>query len=97
VHELAARFGAGEVDLLDVRQPGEWAAGHVGGATFLTGAALPAQAGELAEGRPLAVMCGSGFRSSVAASLLLSRGRLGVLNVAGGMAAWKTARYPIET
>ncbi|MDQ2827233.1 MAG: MBL fold metallo-hydrolase [Actinomycetota bacterium] len=97
VHELATRLRTGEVDLLDVRQPGEWVAGHVGGAAFLTGAELPRRAHELADDRPLAVMCGSGFRSSVAASLLASQGRPGVVNVAGGMAAWTAAGYPVET
>ncbi len=33
----SARLDAGEVDLLDVRQPGEWFQGHVAGATFITG------------------------------------------------------------
>jgi hydroxyacylglutathione hydrolase len=95
VHELRERLDAGEVDLLDVRQPGEWAEGHVPGAHFVTGGELPRRVDDVPdEGRPLAVMCGSGYRSSVSASLLASRGREGIINVLGGMAAWKTAGYP---
>ena len=41
VHELRRRLDAGDVDLLDVRQPAEWADGHVEGATFITGGELP--------------------------------------------------------
>lgn len=45
-------------------------------------------------GRPLAVACGSGYRSSVAASLLQPRTDLEVINVLGGMSAWNAAAYP---
>ena len=94
VHELRARLQRDEVDLLDVRQPAEWAAGHVPEAVFVTGAELPARTHELPDGKPLAVMCGSGYRSSVSASLLAARRGLPVLNVLGGMAAWEQAGYP---
>jgi hydroxyacylglutathione hydrolase len=95
VHELKRRLADGQVDLLDVRQPGEWAQGHVAGATFLTGGELPGRLGDVPRtGRPLAVACGSGYRSSVAASLLQSRTDLEVINVLGGMSAWNAASYP---
>jgi len=96
VAELRVLLAAGEVDLLDVRQPPEWSAGHVAEATFITGAELTQKAASLPDDRPLAVMCGSGFRSSIAASVLLSQGRRSVLNVSGGMAAWRAAGYPID-
>ncbi len=95
VHELKRRLDAGEVDLLDVRQPGEWAQGHVAGATFITGGELPRRLGDVARtGRPLAVTCGSGYRSSVAASVLAAKTDVEVVNVLGGMSAWNTAGYP---
>ncbi len=94
VHELRERLDTGEVDLLDVRQPGEWAAGHVRQASFITGAELPGRLDDVANTeRALAVTCGSGYRSSVAASLLARQGRE-VLNVSGGMSAWNAAGYP---
>jgi hydroxyacylglutathione hydrolase len=95
VHELRSKLEAGEVDLLDVRQPGEWATGHAPGATFITGAELPRRLDEVPEAeKPLAVACGSGYRSSVSASLLAGRRDRQIINVAGGMSAWKAAGYP---
>ena len=98
VHELRPRLAAGEVDVLDVRQPAEWAAGHVAGATFVTGAELPLRLDEVPDrGRPLAVVCGSGYRSSAAASVVARARHLEPLNVIGGMSAWKAAGYPTTT
>jgi hydroxyacylglutathione hydrolase len=94
VHELHDRVVAGEVDVLDVRQPAEWAAGHVDGAAFVTGGELPRRVDEVPDtGKPLAVICGSGYRSSVSASLLAAKGRR-VVNVLGGMTAWNAAGLP---
>ena len=98
VHELRALMEAGEADLLDVRQPDEWAAGHVEGATFVTGGELPGRLDEVpAKGRPVAVMCGSGYRSSASASLIARERGVELLNVIGGMSAWKAAGYPTTT
>ena len=94
VHELRSRLEADEVDVLDVRQPAEWAEGHVEGAVFITGAELPGRLDEVPADRPLAVMCGSGYRSSVGASLLARSRVADVVNVIGGMSAWKAAGYP---
>lgn len=44
-------------------------------------------------GRPVAVVCGSGYRSSVAASLLKRHGQRDVANVLGGMAGWVNAGF----
>ncbi len=96
VHELKAGLDRGEISLLDVRQPDEWHAGHVPGAHWITGAELPDRLDEAPDDRPLAVTCGSGYRSSVSASLLAHHGHPGVVNVTGGMAAWNNAGYPVE-
>lgn len=93
--EVWRRLDAGELDLLDVRQPAEWAQGHAPGATFITGGQLPQRIDEVAGGdRPLALVCGSGYRSTVAASVLARRSRRPLLNTVGGMAAWKAAGLP---
>lgn len=97
VHELKLLLERDEISLLDVRQPNEWQAGHVPGARYITGAELPDRLGEVRDIRPLAVTCGSGYRSSVAASLLAHHGHPEVVNVAGGMAAWNNAGYPVES
>jgi hydroxyacylglutathione hydrolase len=96
VHRLRELAAAGEVNVVDVRQPAEWTEGHIEGATFFTGAELPVRLEELPEGKPLAVICGSGYRSSVAASLLQARGRRAV-TVPGGMGAWRAAGYPVTS
>lgn len=102
VHELADRLEraasaggpAGDrLAVLDVRQPAEHSGGHIDGATFITGAELPDRLDEVPDG-PLAVVCGSGYRSSVAASFLAAAGRRDVVNVLGGMAAWMAAGLP---
>jgi hydroxyacylglutathione hydrolase len=81
--------------VLDVRQPGEWKAGHIRGALHITGAELPRRIDEIPKDRPIAALCGSGYRSSVAASVLLRHGHRHVVNVLGGMSAWKAAGLPV--
>ena len=98
VHELKHQLDAGNVHLLDVRQPTEWTQGHVRGATFITGAELPARLDDVPRtGRLLAVACGSGYRSSVSASLITARTNVEAVNVLGGMTAWNAAGYPTIT
>jgi hydroxyacylglutathione hydrolase len=87
----------GELTVMDVRQPQEWGAGHIDDAQHITGAELPARVDEVPRERPVAVICGSGYRSSVAASLLQQRGSRHVMNVLGGMSAWKRAELPTVT
>lgn len=86
---------ASERDLLvlDVRQPAEWAAGHIDGARHVSGGELPSRVGELPKDRPIATICGSGYRSSVAASYLMREGFTRVFNTLGGMSAWKGAGF----
>jgi hydroxyacylglutathione hydrolase len=96
VHELRDRLARDEVAVLDVRQPAEWAAGHIDGATFVTGGELPSRLDDVPDAPVVATVCGSGYRSSVAASLLTAHGHR-VVNVLGGMAAWNSAGYPTES
>lgn len=93
VHELRGRD---DVHLLDVRQPNEWAAYHAPGAQFITGAELPDRIDEVPRDRDVVVTCGSGYRSSVAASLLRREGYDNVTNLLGGMTAWKNAELPLD-
>ena len=93
VRELHERHARGEVEVVDVRQPAEWAAGHIAGARFITGADLPERVGEVPRDKPVAVVCGAGYRSSALASLLAGRGVEEVASVLGGMSAWRAAGY----
>ncbi len=98
VHELANRIKQPNAPLvLDVRTDGEWSSGHVEGAKHVQLGLLPDQLNEVPKERPLAVICGSGYRSSVAASLLKRGGYDNVTNVMGGMGAWKAAGMSTHT
>ncbi len=94
VWELSERLeGEPKLTVLDVRQPGEWSSGHIKGASFITGATLPARIEEVPRDHTLAVICGSGYRSSVMASLLEQNGFQNIANVVGGMSAWIGAGF----
>jgi hydroxyacylglutathione hydrolase len=82
--------------VLDVRRPPEYAMGHVPGAQHIPLDELPRRAGEVERGAPLAVICASGYRSSIASSLLMREGLTRVMNVTGGTAAWVRAGFGVE-
>jgi rhodanese-related sulfurtransferase len=93
VDELHARLG--ELEVIDVREPFEYRHGHIPGARLLpSGEAWP-RLGELAAGRPVAVVCGDQTRSAAVASMLLHVGRDARL-VMGGMVDWLERGYPVE-
>lgn len=73
--------------LLDVRTPGEWEQGAMAGARWIPLPHLPERLAEAPAG-PLAVMCGSGYRSSLATSLLERAGRTDMVNIRGGWSAY---------
>lgn len=86
---------AGDVAVLDVRTDDEWAMGHIDGAEHLFAGEIAQGAEPAVEGAlEVAVICGSGYRSSVAASLLQARGYGNLINVSGGMSAWQEADLP---
>lgn len=80
--------------VLDVRTAGEWRHGHIETAKHLPLPALPKRIADVPHGRPLAIICASGYRSSIAASLLLREGYTGLLNVMGGMEAYQEFQCP---
>jgi hydroxyacylglutathione hydrolase len=83
--------------VLDVRGDAEFAGGHIAGAVHVMGGGLADRAGELRGREPLAIVCGSGYRSTVAASVLERAGFTDIINVTGGMAAWTRAGLPVTT
>ena len=96
VQELASRV-AHEPDLvvLDVREPAEWADGHMPGARHIPMRQVSERLAEIPRDRPVALTCAGGTRSSLVASLLLSRGFTDLVNVWGGMNGWAQAGLPI--
>ncbi len=83
--------------VIDVRQASEFEAGHVPGAWHIAGGSLPDRLAELPRDRPIATICASGYRSSVAASLLRAAGFTDVSWVTEGLPAWQDAGYETET
>lgn len=75
--------------LLDIRQPSEFAAGHLPGAVNIPLAELQERQGELATEVPLVVCCGNGVRSRAAAAALGHAGLREVHHLAGGLKAWE--------
>lgn len=80
--------------LLDVRTDGEWEAAHIDGAIHVPLPDLPSRLNAVPSDEPVAVMCGSGYRSSIAASVLKSAGFRHVQNVMGGMGAFMETQCP---
>lgn len=73
--------------LVDVREPDEWADGHIDGAIHVPLATVPDRFGELPTDRPVYVVCAAGGRSARAAEFLRAQG-VDAVNVAGGTQAW---------
>jgi rhodanese-related sulfurtransferase len=97
VDELHTRIAEGaDLQLIDVRRPGEYNTGHAPGAVNLTLARLDEEASRFDASRPTAVICQSGFRSSAATGILARRGFKEVFNVVGGTSAWINAGYEVE-
>ena len=82
--------GGNAPQVVDVRTPSEWESGHIDGALHIPLAELPARMAEVPAG-PVAVFCGSGYRSAIAHSLLLRSGHRDVVDILGGWKAWNTA------
>jgi glyoxylase-like metal-dependent hydrolase (beta-lactamase superfamily II)/rhodanese-related sulfurtransferase len=83
------------LQVVDVRQPGEWEQGHIAGAVLKPLPKLTTMLADLDRGQPVAVHCKSGYRSSIGASLLQREGFGGVMNMIGGIDAWKACDLPM--
>jgi hydroxyacylglutathione hydrolase len=95
VHELNKLLPPRDFQLLDVRMPGEWDEGHIPGARFLFVGDLPEKLRDLNPDKPVVLYCATGYRSSLAASLLQARGFKRVQNVPGSYTAWTAAGFPV--
>jgi glyoxylase-like metal-dependent hydrolase (beta-lactamase superfamily II)/rhodanese-related sulfurtransferase len=98
VDELHDRIAEGaDLQVVDVRRPGEYAGGHVPGAINLTLAHLEQEISTLNSNRPTAVICASGYRSSAATSLLERHRFTEIYNIVGGTNGWVNAGYAVES
>jgi len=93
--DVARLWAAGEVQLIDVRQPHEHEAGRIAGSTLIELNELGTRAGEIDPGRPVVLYCRSGGRSAMAQSALVGAG-YDAHNMTGGMLDWQAAGLPME-
>jgi hydroxyacylglutathione hydrolase len=91
-----AQEGHADVVVVDVRSRSEWDGGHLAGAVHIPLGLLPDHLAELPAHGTVVLQCETGSRSAIAASLLAARGHRDVANLAGGIAAWIQAGYPME-
>jgi rhodanese-related sulfurtransferase len=83
--------------IIDVREPDEWAAGHIPGAILIPLGELPSRIGDVPPNRPIVVVCRSGNRSAQGRDILIGAGFPAVTSLDGGMNDWAAAGLPIET
>ena len=99
VEELHERWGGGSngLQLLDVRERSEWDAGHIPGSIHTAYHDIRELPGELDPAHPVAVICASGQRAAIAASLLKRLGAGEVIHVVdGGVPRWEREGWPVE-
>ncbi len=84
--------------VVDVREPAEFANGHILGARNIPLSQLEARAADLQKhkARPIILSCETGNRSGAAVSVLKAKGFERAVNLAGGFVAWKQAGLPVE-
>ncbi len=92
--DLAERLD--QVTLIDVREPDEFAAGHVRGARNIYVGHLADRVDEIPRDRPVVVTCGVGHRAAVGVAVLQRAGIADVRNLIGGVSAWKALGLPLE-
>lgn len=98
VHQLREhQQSKSELTILDVRSPDEWESGHIPGARHYFIGDMRDRIKGLDKDAPYATYCASGYRASIASSLMKSRGFKHVSNVPGSWAAWTAAGYPSES
>lgn len=93
VHAL---MGRDDVVLLDVREPDEYAAGHIPGVRLMPMGTVPSRLSEIPTDKTVIVTCRSGNRSGQITNFLRSNGFTNVHNMQGGILAWQRAGYPVE-
>lgn len=85
--------------VLDVRETGEWGAGHITGARHITLGQLDKRLSELEKfkEKPIIVVCATGNRSASACGQLKKHGFGKVYSLGGGISAWRDASLPLTT
>jgi rhodanese-related sulfurtransferase len=93
---LKEQLANGEIHLVDVREQIEFAGSRISGASSLPLGELEERHKELDHSKPIYVMCRTGRRSAEAQKKLKALGFTNVINVVGGIEAWKKEELPVE-
>ncbi|MDR7422874.1 MAG: molybdopterin-synthase adenylyltransferase MoeB [Armatimonadota bacterium] len=93
----ARRLLAEGAQLIDVREPWEWAAVRIPGAVLIPMREVPARLSEIDPARPVIVQCATGVRSAQVTQALRAAGYAGAVNLAGGIVDWENHAFPIES
>jgi rhodanese-related sulfurtransferase len=96
-HQLKAAHDANEILLIDVREPGEFAAERIHGALNFPLSTFDPAALPKADDRTIVFQCGSGKRSATAVDQCRKAGHAIDAHLAGGIGAWKAAGLPTVT
>jgi rhodanese-related sulfurtransferase len=86
---------AGDIQLIDVREPYEWEAGHVEGARHIELNRVAAEASTIDKDKPVVFYCAVGSRSAMAADAFLRAG-YDARSMDGGITAWHEQGLPLE-
>jgi hydroxyacylglutathione hydrolase/adenylyltransferase/sulfurtransferase len=92
---VAERHGAGEIQLVDVREPYEWEAGRIAGARHIELERVASKAGTIDRERPVVFYCRIGARSGMAANAFRRAG-YDAYSLDGGLEAWAGRGLPLE-
>jgi rhodanese-related sulfurtransferase len=94
--ERARELVEAGADLIDVREPYEYAAGHIPRARLVPLNALLAQPREHVSAEPVVFVCAVGARSALACEMAAAIGLRRIYNLEGGTSAWAASGLPIE-
>jgi rhodanese-related sulfurtransferase len=93
--QVSEKVAKGEAQLIDVREPYEWEAGHIAEARHIELERLAGRADEIDKDRPVIFQCRLGRRSAMATEAFLASG-YDAYNMAGGLLAWAEKGLPLE-
>ena len=91
------RINSGELTIVDVREPWEYARDHIPEATLTPLRQIIAAPQDAIKDDNVVFVCEVGQRSAVAAELAAAAGKQHVFNLEGGMQAWRNAGLPVES
>lgn len=96
VNQAKAMMDGGNAQIVDVREPKEYAGGHIPGALLIPVDQVLKRGSELRKDGPIIFVCQVGARSALAAEMAAALGHQEIYNLEGGTEAWIKQGYPVE-